>query len=189
MALLSDNDIVGTLKTGWLKIEPWDVKMLQPASVDVRLGDQIRIFKDWATYLPIDPKEADSDASDLVTIPAGAHFPLGPGQFILGTTLERVTLPDNLGARFEGKSSLGRLGLLTHVTAGFIDPGFTGNITLELHNLRARPLVLWPGMKIGQICFYDLSSRALKPYGQAQNNYQQQSGPVASRAHLQFAED
>lgn len=188
MTLLSDKDILATIKTGQLKVSPWNSALLQPASIDVRLGNRFRYFSDWSTMAPIDPKVQEND-STLIQCLNGQDFVLAPGQFALGSTVEDFAIPDNLGARFEGKSSIGRLGLLTHVTAGFIDPGFSGSITLELHNLRSRPIRLWPGMKIGQVCFYDLSSHAQVPYGKANNHYQGQNGPTPSQSHLQFQED
>lgn len=186
MSLLSDRDIVGALKCFQIDILPFNNDQLQPASYDVRLSSLFRYFRDWQTMEAIDPKEEQLDSVLVDTF--GDPFVLAPGQFILASTHESITLPDNIGARYEGKSSVGRLGVLTHVTAGFIDPGFSGTITLELHNLRQRPIRLYPGMKIGQVCFYDLTSRANLPYGSANNHYQDQEGPVPSAIHKQFEE-
>ena len=141
-----------------------------------------------ARYTHIDPAIQQDDLTTLVE-PAGEDpFVLHPGEFVLGSTLEVVTLPDDVAARLEGKSSLGRLGLLTHSTAGFIDPGFSGHVTLELSNVATLPIMLWPGMKIGQLCFFQLSSPAEKPYGSAeyQSRYQGQRGPTASRSAQSF---
>lgn len=187
MALLSDKDIVRAYRNKQIDIAPYSVNLLQPASYDLRLSDTFCYFHDWETFEPIDPKVEQLDGTRVRTL--GKDFVLAPQQFVLASTFERISLPDNIGARFEGKSSIGRLGLLTHVTAGFIDPGFQGNITLELHNLRNRPIRLYPGMKIGQICFYDLTSHAKRPYGKANNHYQGQSGPVPSQVHKQFEEE
>jgi dCTP deaminase len=184
VALLSDKDLVLAYRNHQIDIIPWNSSQLQPASYDLRLASQFRYFRDWETQRDIDPKLVQEDSVLVST--QGEPYVLGPGQFVLGSTFERVSLPDNIGARYEGKSSIGRLGLLTHVTAGFIDPGFKGNITLELYNLRNRPIALYPGMRIGQICFYDLTSRAEKPYGWANNHYQEQSGPTPSAVHAQF---
>lgn len=187
MTLLSDRDILRAIAVGQITVEPFDRALLQPASLDVRLSHYFRLFaKDWTPSLShVDPKVEEPTV--LVEAPAGEPFVLGPGQFALGATEERLSLDDSLAARLEGKSSLGRLGLLTHATAGFIDPGFSGQVTLELHNLLPRPLALWPGMRIGQLCFLDLSSRAAVPYGAAGNHYQGQHGPTPSRAFAQFS--
>lgn len=186
MSLLSDRDIERAMEISQISVSPYLPENLQPASIDVRLSNEVWIFEDWATQDAVDPHEPHDRHQYKVTLPENVGMVLEPGQFILGSTIETITLQDNLGARFEGKSSIGRLGLLTHVTAGFIDPGFSGQITLELCNLRQRYMQIWPGMKVGQICFYDLTSRAVKPYGKANNHYQGQRGPTPSQAHLQF---
>ena len=180
--LLSDRSIKTALAEEGLTIEPWDPAMLQPASVDVRLGDSFQVFANHREAA-IDPME-----DQALMQPVGAHggrILLHPGEFMLATTLETVTLPDWMAARVEGKSSLGRLGLLTHVTAGFIDPGFTGQITLELANVATLPIVLRPGMKIGQLCFMRLTSSSERPYGSEGlgSRYQGQVGATASRMY------
>lgn len=161
--------------------------MLQPASIDVRLDDTFRVFEGHR-HDCIDPARRQDDLTREVRVLAGEAFVLHPGEFVLGSTLERVSLPDTLAARLEGKSSLGRLGLITHSTAGFIDPGFEGHVTLELSNLATLPIKLWPGMKIGQICVFALSSPAEHPYGSAVrgSRYQGQRGPTASRSWQNF---
>ncbi|MHC2185745.1 dCTP deaminase [Rathayibacter agropyri] len=185
--LLSDRDIKLELAAGRVGLAPHDPSMIQPSSVDVRLDRYFRLF-DNHRYPYIDPAEDQSELTHLVETPAGEPFILHPGEFVLGSTYEEVALPDDIAARLEGKSSLGRLGLLTHSTAGFIDPGFTGHVTLELSNVATLPITLWPGMKIGQMCFFRLSSPAEKPYGSAEysSRYQGQRGPTASRSSLNF---
>src|SRR5947199_10129772 len=161
--------------------------MLQPSSIDVRLDRFFRVFNN-TKYTHIDPRQQQDDLTSLVETEGDEPFVLHPGEFVLGSTLEVVTLPDDLAGRLEGKSSLGRLGLLTHSTAGFIDPGFTGHITLELSNVANLPITLWPGMKIGQLCLFRLSSPSEHPYGSAGvgSRYQGQRGPTPSRAYLNF---
>ena len=185
--LLSDRDIRRELTSGRVLLEPFDDAMVQPSSVDVRLDRFFRLF-DNHKYPVIDPAQDQPDLTRLVEVAPDEPFVLHPGEFVLGATHERVTLPDDVAARLEGKSSLGRLGLLTHSTAGFIDPGFTGHVTLELSNVAPLPITLWPGMKIGQICFFRLSSPAENPYGSGASGsrYQGQRGPTASRSHLNF---
>jgi dCTP deaminase len=185
--LLSDRDIRAELAEGRVVLEPFDEAMVQPSSVDVRIDKYFRVFENHR-YPHIDPAEEQPELTRLVEPESGEPFILHPGEFVLGATYEQVTLPDDLAARLEGKSSLGRLGLLTHSTAGFVDPGFTGHITLELSNMATLPIMLWPGMKVGQLCFFKLSSPALNPYGSAVNlsRYQGQRGPTASRSHLNF---
>ncbi len=185
--LLSDRDIRAEIDAGRVVLDPADPAMVQPASVDVRIDRLFRLF-DNHRYPVIDPRADQPDLTRLVEVAPGEAFVLHPGEFVLGATYEQVTLPDDLAARLEGKSSLGRLGLLTHSTAGFIDPGFSGHVTLELSNTATLPIVLWPGMKIGQLCFFRLSSPAEHPYGSgaAGSRYQGQRGPTASRSHLGF---
>ena len=185
--LLSDRDIRAELDSGRVGLDPLDPTMVQPASVDVRLDRFFRLF-DNHRYAHIDPRQKQDELTRLVEVDPDEAFILHPGEFVLGSTYEQVTLPDDLAARLEGKSSLGRLGLLTHSTAGFIDPGFSGHVTLELSNVATLPITLWPGMKIGQLCFFRLSSAAQSPYGTGanQNRYQGQRGPTASRAHRDF---
>ena len=185
--LLSDRDIRAELDSGRVGLDPLDPAMVQPASVDVRLDRFFRLF-DNHRYAHIDPRQEQDELTRLVEVDPDEAFILHPGEFVLGSTYEQVTLPDDLAARLEGKSSLGRLGLRTHSTAGFIDPGFSGHVTLELSNVATLPITLWPGMKIGQLCFFRLSSAAQSPYGTGanQNRYQGQRGPTASRAHRDF---
>ena len=185
--LISDRDIRTELDSGRIGLDPYDPKMIQPASVDVRLDRFFRLF-DNHKYAHIDPSLEQPELTRLVEVEAGEPFILHPGEFVLGSTYEQVTLPDDVAARLEGKSSLGRLGLLTHSTAGFIDPGFSGHVTLELSNMATLPIKLWPGSKIGQLCFFKLSSSAEHPYGDGTygNRYQGQRGPTASRSHLNF---
>lgn len=185
--LLSDRDLQGQLDCGRLGLEPFDPEMLQPSSIDVRLDRFFRVF-DNSRYTHIDPRQQQDDLTSLVEPDGDAPFVLHPSEFVLGSTFEQVTLPDDLAGRLEGKSSLGRLGLLTHSTAGFIDPGFSGHITLELSNVANLPITLWPGMKIGQLCLFRLSSPAEHPYGSARagSKYQHQRGPTPSRAYRNF---
>ncbi len=185
--LLSDRDIRAGVEGGQIGLDPWDPTMIQPASVDVRLDRYFRLFNNHR-YPVIDPRADQSDLTAMVDAGEDEPFVLHPGEFVLGATYEKVTLGDSIAARLEGKSSLGRLGLLTHSTAGFIDPGFTGHVTLELSNTATMPILLYPGMKIGQLCFFQLSSPAEKPYGQGAtgSRYQGQRGPTASRSHLGF---
>lgn len=188
--LLSDRDIRAELGSGRLAVEPFDAALVQPSSIDVRLDSLFRVFNN-TRYTHIDPAQQQDELTTLVEPPAGEPFVLHPGEFVLGSTLEVCTLPDDLAGRLEGKSSLGRLGLLTHSTAGFIDPGFTGHITLELSNVANLPITLWPGMKIGQLCLIRLSSPAENPYGSAGvgSKYQGQRGPTPSKAYLNFVRD
>ncbi|HEV3361068.1 MAG TPA: dCTP deaminase [Pseudonocardiaceae bacterium] len=186
--LLSDRDLSKELEAGRLVLDPYDPALLQPSSIDVRLDRYFRVF-DNSKYTHIDPSIQQDELTSLVEKKNDDEpFVLHPGEFVLGSTFEMVSLPDDLAGRLEGKSSLGRLGLLTHSTAGFIDPGFTGHITLELSNVANLPITLWPGMKIGQLCLFRLSSAAEHPYGSAQagSRYQGQRGPTPSRAYLNF---
>ena len=185
--LLSDRDILAEIDRGRVVLDPWDPEMVQPSSIDVRLDRYFRLF-DNHKYPFIDPAEDQPDLTRLVEVDKGEPFILHPGEFVLGSTFELVSLPDDVAARLEGKSSLGRLGLLTHSTAGFIDPGFSGHVTLELSNVATLPIKLWPGMKIGQMCFFRLTSPAERPYGSAEysSRYQGQRGPTASRSYLNF---
>ncbi|QXG77559.1 dCTP deaminase [Modestobacter sp. L9-4] len=185
--LLSDRDIRAALATGRLGIEPYEPAMVQPSSIDVRLDRYFRVFNN-ARYTHIDPALQQDDLTTAVEPSGDDPFVLHPGEFVLGSTLEVVHVPDDLAARLEGKSSLGRLGLLTHSTAGFVDPGFSGHITLELSNVANLPITLWPGMKIGQLCLFQLSSPAEHPYGSAVygSRYQDQRGPTPSRSYRNF---
>jgi dCTP deaminase len=185
--LLSDRDILAEIDAGRVAMEPWDPEMLQPSSIDVRLDRYFRVFENHK-YPHIDPAADQSDLTRIVEPDGDEAFILHPGEFVLGSTYEVVTLPDDVAARVEGKSSLGRLGLLTHATAGFVDPGFSGHVTLELSNVATLPIKLWPGMKIGQLCFIRTSSPVENPYGSGQygNRYQGQRGPTASRSFQNF---
>jgi dCTP deaminase len=184
LVLLSDRDLVAEIKSGELALSPFDPELVQPSSIDVRLDRLFRVFNNHL-YTHIDPAEQQDDLTALVEVSDGQPFVLHPGEFVLASTLEVVTLGATLAARLEGKSSLGRLGLLTHSTAGFIDPGFSGHVTLELSNVATLPIRLWPGMKIGQLCVLRLSSPAEHPYGSSVygSRYQGQRGPTASRSH------
>ncbi len=185
--LLSDRDIRAEIASGRLGIDPFDDTLVQPSSVDVRLDNLFRVFNN-TRYTHIDPAQQQDELTSLVQPTDGEPFVLHPGEFVLGSTLESCTLPGDLAGRLEGKSSLGRLGLLTHSTAGFIDPGFSGHITLELSNVANLPITLWPGMKIGQLCLLRLTSPAEHPYGSAAvgSKYQGQRGPTPSRSYLNF---
>jgi dCTP deaminase len=185
--LLSDRDIKAELAAGRVALDPYDESMIQPSSIDVRLDKFFRTFENHR-YPHIDPAEDQPDLTREVAPVGDEPFILHPGEFVLGSTYEVVTLPDDVAARLEGKSSLGRLGLLTHSTAGFIDPGFSGHVTLELANVANLPIKLWPGMKIGQLCFFRLSSPAEHPYGSAKygSRYQGQRGPTPSRSAARF---
>ncbi|MDR5700967.1 dCTP deaminase [Agromyces aerolatus] len=185
--LLSDRDIRAELDRERIRLEPYEPGMIQPSSIDVRLDRYFRLF-DNHKYPFIDPAEDQPELTHLIEVRPDEAFILHPGEFVLASTYEAVTLPDDVAARLEGKSSLGRLGLLTHSTAGFIDPGFTGHVTLELSNVATLPIKLWPGMKIGQMCFFRLSSPAERPYGSADyaSRYQGQRGPTASRSFKSF---
>ena len=185
--LLSDRDIKAEIEAGRVKVEPFDGAMIQPSSVDVRLDRFFRVFENHK-YSVIDPSIEQADLTRAVAVEGNEEFILHPGEFVLASTYEVITLPDDIAGRLEGKSSLGRLGLLTHSTAGFIDPGFSGHITLELSNVANLPVKLFPGMKIGQLCLIKLSSPAENPYGSALygSRYQGQRGPTASKSWLNF---
>src|SRR6476660_2897735 len=185
--LLSDRDLLAEIDAGSLGLDPFDASLIQPSSIDVRLDRYFRVFNN-SRYTHIDPKVQQDDLTTLVEVDGQDAFVLHPWEFVLGSTFEGVTLSDSLAGRLEGKSSLSRLGLLTHSTAGFIDPGFSGHITLELSNMATLPIKLWPGMKIGQLCFFRLTSAAEHPYGSGEygNRYQGQRGPAASRMHIDF---
>ncbi|SJN16543.1 dCTP deaminase [Luteococcus japonicus] len=185
--LLSDRDIRAGVKQGRIRLDPWDAAMVQPSSVDVRLDKVFRVFENHR-YPVIDPALEQPELTREVVCEPDEPFVLHPGEFVLGATWERVALGDDVAARLEGKSSLGRLGLLTHSTAGFIDPGFDGHVTLELSNMANLPIMLHPGMKIGQLCFFQLSSPAEVAYGSgaAGSHYQGQRGPTPSRSHERF---
>jgi len=183
--VLSDRDIRGAIAEGRILIEPFDERCLQPASVDVHLDAQFRVFRS-SRHAYIDLARGVDDITELVTVSDGP-FILHPGEFALGSTLERLRLGDDIVSRVEGKSSLGRLGLLIHSTAGFVDPGWDGHLTLELSNVNTIPITLYPRMRIGQLSFFPLSSPAQRPYGSAElgSSYQGQSGPTPSRYRLE----
>ena len=186
--LLSDGDIRKEIDSGRITLEPWDPEMVQPSSVDVRMDRYFRVFENHR-YPHIDPAEEQPELTRLVEPEPGEPFILHPGEFVLASTYEVVTLPDDISARLEGKSSIGRLGLLTHSTAGFIDAGFSGHVTLELSNVATLPIKLWPGMKIGQLCFFRLTSPAEQPYGSGAtgSRYQGQRGPTPSKSYQNFS--
>ena len=187
--VLSDRTIRRLLQEGRIEIEPYDESLLQPSSVDVRVDRYFRVFHN-ARYPFIDVREPQEDLTELVKVDT-EPFILHPGEFVLGSTLERIRLPDDLVARLEGKSSLGRLGLLIHSTAGFIDPGWDGHVTLELSNVANLPITIYPGMKIGQLSFVQLSEPAESPYGSGGlgSKYQGQKGPTPSRYWQNFDRD
>ena len=184
---MSDRDIRASIESGQIGLEPLEMGLLQPSSIDVRLDRFFRLF-DNHKYAFIDPAEQQDELTRLIEVDSSEPFILHPGEFVLGSTYEFVTLPDDVAARLEGKSSLGRLGLLTHSTAGFVDPGFKGHVTLELSNVATLPIKLWPGMKIGQLCFFKLTSPSEHPYGSEKyaSRYQGQRGPTASRSYKNF---
>src|SRR5438067_7835306 len=177
--LLSDRDILDQIKNNRVVLTPFDAGMVQPSSIDVRMDRYFRVFENHR-YPHIDPSVEQPDLTRLIETDDDAPFILHPSEFVLASTYEVVTLPDDIAGRLEGKSSLGRLGLLTHSTAGWIDPGFSGHITLELSNVANLPITLWPGMKIGQLCLFQLRSPAEFPYGSARagSRYQGQAGPT-----------
>ena len=188
--ILSDVSIRKALAEGRIIIEPLMEGGVQPSSVDLRVDRYFRVFRNDTTPF-IDPKLAQEDLTELVEVGADGSFILHPGEFVLGSTLERVTLPDDLVARLEGKSSLGRLGLLIHSTAGFIDPGFDGHVTLELSNVANLPITIYPAMKIGQLSFVQMSEPAEVPYGSGAlgSKYQGQRGPTPSRYWQNFTDE
>jgi dCTP deaminase len=184
MSVLSDRSIREEIEAGRLVIDPWDTQFLQPASVDLRLGREFRVFRNYR--LPyIDPKQEMPSLTEIEVIEDGASFILHPGEFALAVTVESVAIPDDLVGRLDGKSSLGRLGLIVHSTAGFVDPGFHGRLTLELTNIANLPIALYYQMPVSQISFMRLSTPAERPYGSGGGSkYQGQSGPEPSRYFL-----
>jgi dCTP deaminase len=182
--ILSDHTIREELAAGRIVIDPFDPACVQPSSVDLHVDAEFRVFRN-NRYPFIDVKQAQ-DLTELVEVKPDEPFILHPGEFVLGSTLERVAIPDDLVARLEGKSSLGRLGLLIHSTAGYVDPGWDGYLTLELSNVANLPITIYPGMKIGQISFFRLTTAADTPYGGVGSKYQGQRGPTASRIHEEF---
>jgi dCTP deaminase len=187
MAVLSDRDIRAALQAGRVRIDPYDSSCLQPSSVDLHLDADFRVFRN-NRYPYIDVRAPQPDLTELVSIQGDDPFILHPNEFVLGQTLEWVELPDDLVARLEGKSSLGRLGLLIHSTAGYVDPGWKGNLTLELSNVANLPIALYRGMKIGQISFFKMSSAVERPYGSRElgSKYQGQSRPTESQFYKDF---
>jgi dCTP deaminase len=185
--VLADRTIRRLVGEGRIAIDPFDDQLVQPSSVDVRVDRFFRVFRN-ARYPYIDVKRPMEDLTELVEIDDDEPFILHPGEFVLGSTLERVTLPDDLVARLEGKSSLGRLGLLIHSTAGFIDPGWDGHVTLELSNVANLPITIYVGMKIGQLSFVQMTEPADTPYGSAAlgSKYKGQTGPTPSRYWQNF---
>jgi dCTP deaminase len=183
--ILSDRSIHEEIASGRIVIDPFDPACVQPSSIDLHVDSQFRVFAN-NRYPFIDVREEQPDLTDLVEVKPDEAFILHPGEFVLGSTLERVAIPGDLVARLEGKSSLGRLGLLIHSTAGYVDPGWDGTLTLELSNVANLPITLYPGMKIGQISFFQLSTPADQQYGSAGNKYQGQRGPTPSRFFEDF---
>jgi dCTP deaminase len=185
--ILSDRDIRAELSAGRIVIDPFLPDAVQPSSVDLHLGNRFRVFRNNRTAV-IDPRLDQPELTELVEIGGDEPFILHPGEFVLGATFERVALPDDLVARLEGRSSLGRLGLMIHSTAGYVDPGWEGTLTLELSNVANLPIKLYDGMKIGQISFQRLSSPAEISYGDARigSRYRGQTDPTASRYHADF---
>src|SRR6187431_1607620 len=185
--VLSDRAIRRLIEAGRIGIDPYEEGLMQPSSLDVRVDRLFRVFRN-SRYPYIDVKLPQEELTELVEAEADEPFILHPGEFVLGSTLERVTLPDDLVARLEGKSSLGRLGLLIHSTAGYVDPGWDGYLTLELSNVANLPIALYYGMKIGQISFFKMSSAVERPYGSPElgSKYQGQSEPTASAFHRDF---
>jgi dCTP deaminase len=185
--ILSDRDIRAAIADGRIVIDPFSAESVQPSSVDLHLGNRFRVFRN-SRYPYIDVRIEQPDLTELVEISGDDPFILHPGEFVLGSTLERVALPDDLVARLEGKSSLGRLGLLIHSTAGYVDPGWEGTLTLELSNVANLPITLYHGMRIGQISFQRLSSPVEIGYGDERlgSRYRGQTDPTASRYHRDF---
>src|SRR5690554_7970567 len=188
--IYSDRDLKKLVDEGRLVIEPFDPASVQPSSIDLRVGNQFRVFAN-SRYPYIDVKERMDDLTELVEVAEDEPFILHPGEFVLGTTLERVALPDDVVGRLEGKSSLGRLGLLIHSTAGYVDPGFNGYLTLELSNVANLPITIYPRMRIGQLSIFQMTSPAENPYGSGilGSKYKGQEGPTPSRYYENFSKD
>jgi len=188
--ILSDTDLRGLLNSGRLVVEPLGKNAIQPSSIDLRVGTHFRVFAN-NRYPYIDVRKPMEDLTEMVEANESEPFILHPGEFVLGSTLERVELPDDIVGRLEGKSSLGRLGLLIHSTAGFVDPGFRGYLTLELSNVANLPITIYPTMKIGQISLFTMTSPAEHPYGSGalKSKYIDQIGPTPSRYWENFLDD
>ena len=182
VSVLSDGTILDLVERGRIRIDPWDPQRVQPASVDLRLGDSFRVFHNHRASA-IDLRNPPSGLTEEVVVPPDESFVIHPGEFCLGRTLEWVELPDDVVARIEGKSSLGRLGLIVHATAGFCDPGWKGTLTLELNNLTRVPIKLYPTLPIAQLSFMALDRPAQRPYGSADlgSHYQGQRAATESR--------
>lgn len=187
--VLSDRDILEAIKAKHIKIEPLDENMIQPSSLDFRISNKFRVFRNYK-YTFIDPRQKQDDLTELVELENGSPFMLHPGEFILSSSKEYIELDDSIVCRVEGKSSLGRLGLIIHATAGFVDPGFAGTITLELSNVSNLPIALYPDMKIGQFSFMFLKSKCIKPYGSKGLNskYRGQIDPEPSQMYKNFTQ-
>jgi dCTP deaminase len=185
--ILSDRSLRDAIAAGRIVIDPLDESCIQPSSIDVKIGNLFRVFRNHTAGI-IDVKVDMEDLTELIVVPEDGVFMLHPGEFVLGSTLERVAVPDDLVARIEGKSSLGRLGLIIHSTAGFIDAGFDGHVTLELTNIATLPITLYPNMKIGQVSFMQMTTPADNPYGKGArgSKYQGQRGPTPSRYFENF---
>jgi dCTP deaminase len=185
--ILSDHSIKDAINTGRIQISPFNEDQIQPASYDIRLDGRFLVFRNYK-YSCIDPKSPQQDLTEMIEVGDDEPFIVHPGEFILGSTVERIGLGSDIAAQLGGKSSLGRLGLIVHATAGFIDPGFEGSVTLELSNVANLPIRLYPGMKVGQISFFALTTAADRPYGHPSlgSKYKGQTVPTASRMHLNF---
>lgn len=182
--ILSDLSILGETKNKHLIIDPFNRKYLQPSSYDVALASSFRVFQNHkVTYVDVKKKE---DVSELIDIGKRGSFIIHPREFILGNTIEKFALPNYLAGKLEGRSSLGRLGLIIHATAGYVDPGFQGQLTFEISNISNLPIKIYAGMRIAQICFFQMTTPVKRPYGQADNKYQGQKGPTESRIFEEF---
>ena len=187
MSVLSDGDLRRAIAAGEIGVDPFNDEDIQPASIDLHLDKSFRVFRN-NRYGFIDPSVDQPGLTELEVVSGAEPFMLHPSEFVLGQTLERISVGSSLLGRLDGKSSLGRLGLLIHSTAGYVDPGWVGNLTLELGNVASLPIALYPGMKIGQISFHRMSSPVERPYGSAalHSRYQGQSQPTASAIHVDF---
>lgn len=188
--ILSDRTLREQIDAGRIVVEPFDETCIQPSSIDVKIGNDFRVFRNHTAKV-IDVKQDMTSLTELVEIPDDGVFVLHPGEFVLASTMERIGVPVDMVARIDGKSSLGRLGLIIHSTAGFIDPGFDGHITLELTNIATLPITLYPRMKVGQVSFMMMTTAADKPYGSGAfgSKYHGQRGPTPSRYFENFATD